>query len=512
MYTHLALEIITPRTSYVQFAELAFYDAAGTLVSEGGAPYANSEFWLWLAQLAFDGIPETQFSTTQPLPAGRLLIGTVLANPIAGITSYQITARDIYPEGIPETWRVGLSTGARLVRDPYDYDWVDVRRNVAPFAPGETRTYERYPVGINATLPVRLTGSSAVSSDVPHYQTAITARLGALYATSSAALTIPTPQQGTSVSSLLVGITGVMQVRHKDHREDVCEVTAIRRPEGGAVQLTFTLPDGYREVRVDRYPAGQTHNPVTIFEGVPQRAGRYRFGFSKSNPTDPQQRGMVYDLEAFSDRFVDVPNRIDTHTFDYWLMPKNDTGYTDDWVVVRNVTPKRLVHADMELDLKTTLYHRLRYHAGMFTEAPVWVGRQDHINGSQPMPQVLFKVRHVLTERPLGRTEQADSYTEHTSVFRAVCDIIVVCEDPGSRDRLGDHFRLHLLTDFGLLESLDYQSLKLNDQDNHINLPEINYYTRELSLEGDLDAYVTRVKDVTIPPIVVYPFEPYKCD
>lgn len=510
MYTHIALEILEPRADYIQFAELTFYQGTSD-ISSGGTPYASSEFWTWLAALAFDGVESTQSSSEQPLPQGRLLIGTALAAPIAGFESYRVVARDKYPDGIPRAWRVGLSTGTRLARDPFDYDWVETRRDIPAFTASESRIFYSTHATVSTSFIAQITASATTSQTAPVYIANITAGLLGITGAATGTLTLPNGQTGQSVSGLGIGMTATGAGRSQLKRYDVCEVTVRKRSEGGAVQITFTLPEGYPKATITRYVAGTLQQPTTVLNGTPQPGGRYLFGYNKHGATDPTRRGMAWDLQAYVDRFGEEPNALDGHTFDYWITPQTADGKAGDPVVVTNVSPRRSVNAEMDIDLKTLLYHRLRYHAAFFAESNVFVGRQDHINGSKGLPQVLFKVRHVLTERPIGRRDAGETIETYTMTYRGIVDIMVVCDDPGQRDRLGDHMRLHLLSDFGLLESLDYVGLNLNDQDGHINLAEINYYTRELSLEGMLEATVNKEKDVTVKPIVVYPFVPYPC-
>ena len=264
---------------------------------------------------------------------------------------------------------------------------------------------------------------------------------------------------------------------------------AYVRPEGGAVRLTFGMDAEVKEVRVLRVPAGaivtgpDDPQATVVFYGTPARGEAfYRF---ERNSSEDDPRGEVWDLEAYADSFGDSENRIDGSRWDYHLFPRGE--YTWGEPVVLKVDCRRTAQAELMLDVKALVYSRARYHG---LSKGVFAIKQESLHDRAP-PIIQVKARHTLTEVFLGEEDDGEGSIV-TATFRAVAEARLLASSPAERDTLGDFFTSRLLGDLNLFGALGWDGLGLSTSDSMVDLGAALLYTREITLDGLVDAAVRR--------------------
>lgn len=260
------------------------------------------------------------------------------------------------------------------------------------------------------------------------------------------------------------------------------------RPEGGAVRLTFALPEGWPEVHILRMAPGRVPLSPTdpaghlVYSGIPRAAGPdWRVWHSSAN--DSARRGLVWDLQAYEYVRNDERNLVDG-TWDYYLYAKNGAAFSDP--VLYTVEVQRRLQAYMSLDIKNLLYNRMRYHA---TDKKVQVLQQEHVMEGGRLPQVLLRVRHAVQSRDASEGESEQGVLRAVT-FRATGEALILADDPQQRNDLILHFRTRLMGDFALLETLGWQGLELEDNDLLRDLSDRQVYAATLSLSGWVDGYI----------------------
>jgi hypothetical protein len=266
-------------------------------------------------------------------------------------------------------------------------------------------------------------------------------------------------------------------------------ITTTARAEGGAVRISFGMPKGYPHVRVLRVPEGtpvggpEDESAHLVWDGPP-RAGEPSYRFAR-NLEGTLERGEIWDLQAFGDRFDDAANLIDGHAWDYYLWPKHGSSYGESVMV--KVTPQRSLHAYMALQVKDLVYQRARYHA-----APrgVFVLKDEALHRQGP-PLLQIAERYVLADIHLGSEDDGDG-SARTATFRGIAEARLLARTPAQRDELGDYFMMRFLGDLELFGELGWDELGMSARDNMADLGDALYYTREITLDGIVDAYIER--------------------
>lgn len=269
------------------------------------------------------------------------------------------------------------------------------------------------------------------------------------------------------------------------------------RPEGGAVWFSFALPEGFDEVRVLRVEAGETltgpDDPAAhvVFDGTPEPAEPYNR--SALLETHPLPRYGVWDIQAFTDRFSDEENIIDTVAWTYLFYARAADGRYGEPVEV-TFTPARHLDVFFMTDVKDLVYQRARYHA-LLTKA--FVAKQEHVHLHKGPPQVIVKIRQNLEQIMLG-AEMVGQADETTAVFHSVAEVLILCSEPMERDELGNYFTERFLGDLELLNELGWDGLSLSTRDGMMETQEELFYTREITLDGKIDAIISRGHTYTV--------------
>lgn len=276
----------------------------------------------------------------------------------------------------------------------------------------------------------------------------------------------------------------------------VLHLLAEPRPEGGAVRLFLTLPQGYPWVRVLRTPEGtplagpEDPGGFLVWDGPPRPSRAYPF-VREPRPSLPEG-GEVWDLEAFPAAFGEERRPLEGGRWTYHVWPKTPEGQYGE-PATATVAVRREAEARLVLDVKRVLYQRLRFHG---EARGVFVALQEHVHEQKPLPQALIKARYALAERAFGDRDL-------TATFRAVAEVLLLAESPGQRDELALYFTARLLADFPLLEALGWDGLTLTRADRMLDLGSAVLYGAEMALEGILDAYAAygrpyRIGDYTL--------------
>jgi hypothetical protein len=276
----------------------------------------------------------------------------------------------------------------------------------------------------------------------------------------------------------------------------ITQARALPLPQGGAIHITFSMPEDSQKVRITRTTI---NTPITdpsakvLIDAIPDE-GPYDERYTEDTP-----RGEYYDLETAPEFHNQKHNEVVAKGYSYHLESWDGTAWSTPVIV--SATEQRRMTMIKGLDVKSMLFQRLSYY---FLPYPkVKVHKTEYQTDQDSNQQVLVQTRAMFKGFDIGEITRSDGYGRH-AFFTIIAEIRLKVNTSERRDEYGHFILERFLSDFPLFEAKGWKELTLNYRDTlEANDEKEPSYCRDFTLDGEIHHLVMTPTGTPLPDLIL---------